>query len=304
MKHRILILVLRQVSLVRRHQKLTFLKKERNQFFYTGDLQLFFEFSVCASFSHFNTNRLFTECWLTRNKYPEICIFGTSLFRTYPLLFVVMVEEVPALWVVGPSFIPVLQKCPGAVDVAGPVRVSCKHTLSQALGHCQHVNLQKMSPKRCIWSNDVSHGHKINTKKINTLVYPMHEIAFLITCHHPLFKTPTSVIEVVDVRRAGDFGNEAWRSTRPADETVPLRRTGFIYSWKWKHAVTQTQHSHLFLNPVTSIHTCVSAISVIFYWTLHVLRSPASSGFLQKSENISLMGPLNIPCCERVRVWL
>lgn len=109
----------------------------------------------------------------------------------------------------------------------------------------------------------------------------MNEIAFLITCHHPLFKTLTSVIEVVDVRWAGDSGNEAWRATRPADETVPLRRTGFICSWKWKHVVTQTQHIHLLLNPVTSIHTCTSAISVIFYWTLHVLRPPVSSGFLR-----------------------
>lgn len=35
-------------------------EKERNRFFYTGDSQLFFEFSVCATFSNFNTNRLFS----------------------------------------------------------------------------------------------------------------------------------------------------------------------------------------------------------------------------------------------------
>lgn len=129
----------------------------------------------------------------------------------------------------------------------------------------------------------------------------MHEIALLITRHHPLFKTLTSVIEVVDVRRAGDSANEAWRSTRPADETVPLRRTWFVCSSKWKHAVTQTQHIHLLLNPVT-VHTSMPAISVIFYWTLHVLRPPASSAFLRQSENISLMGTLIVPRCKRVRV--
>lgn len=42
----------------------------------------------------------------------------------------------------------------------------------------------------------------------------------------------TFVIEVIDVRRAGHFGKQARRSTRPADETVPLRRTRFIYSSK------------------------------------------------------------------------
>lgn len=38
----------------------------------------------------------------------------------------------------------------------------------------------------------------------------------------------TFVVEVVDVGRAGHSGQQARRSTRPADETVPLGRTRFI----------------------------------------------------------------------------
>lgn len=50
---------------------------------------------------------------------------------TYSLLLVIVAEEAPALGVIGPSFIPVLQKFPGAVDVTRPVRVAWKHTRSR-----------------------------------------------------------------------------------------------------------------------------------------------------------------------------
>lgn len=50
---------------------------------------------------------------------------------THSLLLVIVAEEAPALGVIGPSFIPVLQKFPGAVDVTHPVRMAWKHTRSR-----------------------------------------------------------------------------------------------------------------------------------------------------------------------------
>lgn len=62
------------------------------------------------------------------------------------------------------------------------------------------------------------------------------------------------------------------------------------------NAVTQT-HLPVF-KPGKLIHTCMSAISVIFYWDLHDLLLPVSSGFLPQSKNINLMGTLIGPCCK------
>lgn len=53
---------------------------------------------------------------------------------THSLLLVIVAEEAPALGVIGPSFIPVLQKFPGAVDVTRPVRMAWKHTHTHAFG--------------------------------------------------------------------------------------------------------------------------------------------------------------------------
>lgn len=50
---------------------------------------------------------------------------------TYSLLLVIVVEEAPTLGIIGPSFIPVLQKFPGAIDVTHPVRMAWKHTRSR-----------------------------------------------------------------------------------------------------------------------------------------------------------------------------
>lgn len=47
----------------------------------------------------------------------------------------------------------------------------------------------------------------------------------------------TFVIEVIDVRRAGDLGNEPGGAVGPADKTVPVRRTRFICSQRRKEEV-------------------------------------------------------------------
>lgn len=45
------------------------------------------------------------------------------------------------------------------------------------------------------------------------------------------------MIEVIDVRRAGDLGDEPGGAVGPTDKTVPVRRTHFIYSQKRKEEV-------------------------------------------------------------------
>lgn len=47
----------------------------------------------------------------------------------------------------------------------------------------------------------------------------------------------TFVIEVIDVRWAGDLGDEPGGAVGPTDKTVPVRRTHFIYSQKRKEEV-------------------------------------------------------------------
>lgn len=54
---------------------------------------------------------------------------------------------------------------------------------------------------------------------------------------------PTFVIEVIDVRGAGDLGDEPGEAMRPANETVPVRRAHFIYSVYRKITRTLKQHT-------------------------------------------------------------
>lgn len=75
----------------------------------------------------------YKSIFLRSQKYLTHTSFETSIPEsfgslTYSLLFVILLEETPALGVIGPSFIPALQKGPGAVDVTRPVRVTCEHT--------------------------------------------------------------------------------------------------------------------------------------------------------------------------------
>lgn len=51
------------------------------------------------------------------------------------------------------------------------------------------------------------------------------------------------MIEVIDVRRAGDLGDEPGEAMRPANETVPVRRARFIYSVYRKITPTLKQHT-------------------------------------------------------------
>lgn len=43
-------------------------------------------------------------------------------------------------------------------------------------------------------------------------------------------KLLTFVIEVINVRRTGNLGNEPRGAMGPANKTIPVRRTRFIYS--------------------------------------------------------------------------
>lgn len=106
-------------------------------------------------------------------------------------------------------------------------------------------------------------------------------------CSHLLL---TFVIKVIDVRRAGNFGQQARRSTGPADEPVPLRRTRFIYSSKAQHTVTQTQKVRSLFIPVTWAYAFRSEMSVIFLFGVFSPPVPAPSGFLPQSTNIRLNG--------------
>lgn len=65
----------------------------------------------------------FMELNLTQKSF-EMYAPESVVSLTYSLFFVIVVEETPALGVIGPSFIPVLQKSPGAVDVTRPVCVT------------------------------------------------------------------------------------------------------------------------------------------------------------------------------------
>lgn len=100
------------------------------------------------------------------------------------------------------------------------------------------------------------------------------------------------MIEVEDVRRAGHFGQQARRPTRPADETVPLRRTCFIHSCRETHSRPNTESA-------VRRRTFGSVISVIFLFSCFrpcpllqlSSHSPKPSGWME-----TLTGP----CCEGV----
>ena len=58
-----------------------------------------------------------------------------------------------------------------------------------------------------------------------------------------LHRSSTFVVEVVDVRRAGDLGDEPRGAVGPTNEPVPVRRAHLIYGAAKRAHVTGSQHT-------------------------------------------------------------